>query len=783
MTFTLTQAQVGAVITVTARYTDQQGTVENVTSAATTAVANVNDSPTGGVTISRASGATGSIRQGETLSASNTLADVDGIPTSGTGAIAYQWNANGTPIAGATASTFTLTQAQVGAVITVTARYTDLQGWAEGVTSAATTAVVDASGQIPQAPQPVSGVVQDGYIAGASIYLDRNGNGLADADEDTGMRTDADGNFSGTTLGKGSLVAVGGTNIDTGLRNTLVLSAPQESKIISPLTSLLQNLVSTSQLTLAQAGDQVATAFGLVGLNLLSFDPLSVGAGDPGVQVQRVNAQLALTASLTSAPNAVLQGIAGLVATTTGPLDLSSPSVLSQAIGSAALSTVTLDTIAQGNAQLRAGADIPEIARIQKAVTLAALSAESDLQAPGLVSFAPGTDSQAVPIGARLVFQLTEASQRGSGSIELRTADGTLVQRFEAGNPGITVEGGTLTIEPAEELSPSTGYLVIFSPNAFIDLAGNGYPGSNNFTFSTEQRPGDQSAPTPVRFGPANSTRSVALDDNLTLTFNELIQPGTGEIRLKTASGQVVQTFTPANTSIAGSTLTLNPSADLGLFTRYVIELDTDAVRDLAGNGVEALTREFRTASVDGLYHMFVAAFSAAPGAIYMEQLAEAYNHFNGSPLQSGGGTLQQIVEIFTTKEQFTSVYPESLSDRALAIKLVNSIVKTSATDFARVEAILDIEAALGIGWSRGKVLYTVFGNLATKPLSDPTWGATAQQFQNQLAVARYFTEVLAADTTDLTRLQGVLASITPTTDVSSTDKIVQIIGTVPPGG
>jgi hypothetical protein len=38
-------------------------------------------------------------------------------------------------------------------------------------------------------------------------------------------------------------------------------------------------------------------------------------------------------------------------------------------------------------------------------------------------------------------------------------------------------------------------------------------------------------------------------------------------------------------------------------------------------------------------------------------------------------------------------------------------------------------------------------------------------------------------DTTDLARLQGVLTSITPDTDVSTVEKIVQIIGTVPPGG
>ena len=45
--YALTQAEVGKTITVTASYTDLQGTAESVSSAATSAVLNVNDAPTG----------------------------------------------------------------------------------------------------------------------------------------------------------------------------------------------------------------------------------------------------------------------------------------------------------------------------------------------------------------------------------------------------------------------------------------------------------------------------------------------------------------------------------------------------------------------------------------------------------------------------------------------------------------------------------------------------------------------------------------------------------------
>ena len=94
-TLLLSQAQVGQAISVTAAYTDAQGTAESLTSAATAVVTNTNDSPTGTLLI------TGTPSQGQTLSAdTSAIADADGL-----GSFSYQWQANGVDIAGATAST------------------------------------------------------------------------------------------------------------------------------------------------------------------------------------------------------------------------------------------------------------------------------------------------------------------------------------------------------------------------------------------------------------------------------------------------------------------------------------------------------------------------------------------------------------------------------------------------------------------------------------------------------------------------------------------------------
>jgi len=130
-TLTLAQSQVNKIINLKATYTDTQGVTKTILAMATDRVANVNDPVTGQFTIS------GTTTQHQTLTAvTSTLADLDGM-----GSLYYQWFAGNDAIRGATASTLTLTQAQVGKAVSVKISYTDLSGMAESVTSSATGSV------------------------------------------------------------------------------------------------------------------------------------------------------------------------------------------------------------------------------------------------------------------------------------------------------------------------------------------------------------------------------------------------------------------------------------------------------------------------------------------------------------------------------------------------------------------------------------------------------------------------------------------------------------------
>ena len=113
-------------MTVSVSFTDDYSNGETATSDATSAVANVNDDPTGSVTIS------GTATEDQVLTASNSLADEDVL-----GTITYTWSN------GDTGETTTLGQSDVGNAITVTASYTDGQGTAESEVSSATGAVAN----------------------------------------------------------------------------------------------------------------------------------------------------------------------------------------------------------------------------------------------------------------------------------------------------------------------------------------------------------------------------------------------------------------------------------------------------------------------------------------------------------------------------------------------------------------------------------------------------------------------------------------------------------------
>jgi hypothetical protein len=167
---TLTQADVGARMSVNINYLDAKGSYESLTSAQSAPVKNVNDRPTGSLAITGTTnnGAT----EGQILTVASTIADEDGL-----GTISYQWLANGKAITGATGTTHTLTQNEVLKTVAVRATYTDGQGTRETVTSTATTRIANDNSS-PTGEPVITGIVREDQTLRVNVSTIRDADGL-----------------------------------------------------------------------------------------------------------------------------------------------------------------------------------------------------------------------------------------------------------------------------------------------------------------------------------------------------------------------------------------------------------------------------------------------------------------------------------------------------------------------------------------------------------------------------------------------------------------------------
>ena len=171
-TYTLRTEDQGKSIRVRVSFTDSDGFAETLTSEATSVVAPPNSPATGAPTIS------GTPRVGKTLMAGTSgIADSNGLDNA---TFSYQWisrdGSMDSNIEGATSSTYTLRTEDQGKSIRVRASFTDSDGFAETLTSEATSVVAPPNSPATGAPT-ISGTPRVGetLMAGTSGIADSNG--------------------------------------------------------------------------------------------------------------------------------------------------------------------------------------------------------------------------------------------------------------------------------------------------------------------------------------------------------------------------------------------------------------------------------------------------------------------------------------------------------------------------------------------------------------------------------------------------------------------------------
>jgi Ca2+-binding RTX toxin-like protein len=215
------------------------------------------------------------------------------------------------------------------------------------------------------------GWVIDGYISGATIFLDANKNGIKDSNEPS-TTTDFNGayqldipleTFDKNKNGKidadeGNLVAFGGTDTATGLPLEMPLSAPADANVVTLLTSLVTDLMAGG-MTQSEAESKVKSTLSIpAGVDLSDLDPIaSTAKNEPGgvetlVAMTKVHNVITQTSSLidgaSTADNAaIVKAVVGAINSkiqSGGSLDLSDAAQVESIIQQSVAKVKEIDT-------------------------------------------------------------------------------------------------------------------------------------------------------------------------------------------------------------------------------------------------------------------------------------------------------------------------------------------------------------------------------------------------------------------------------------------------------
>ena len=479
-------------------------------------------------------------------------------------------------------------------------------------------------------PAQLDGKVVDGYLSGATVFADANGDLLLSSGE-VSTHTGADGAFT-LVGGTGVLVATGGTDVSTGLPFGGLLLAPAGSSVLTPLTTLA---------TLLTVGT-VLTKLGLpAGFDLLHTDPVAqAGAGNAdAIAVLIAGAQAQDTVSLIAAAllglgqdpsetafNAI-RAIAGQLGSQS-TVDFTSVAQLTAMATAAGLSAAVADAVAHvaaaTNTSLAHLSTSPTVlddvafveTAVQGSAVVAITQAGSDPVLLGAVvaAFADGVepgnaspqavgDVASTPEGAALV--LTAAALLSNDS----DSDGDSLSLISVGN----ATHGTVVFDAAHQT-------VTFTPDA-------GYSGAAAFDYTVSDGHGGLATAT------VGVTVAVATPAAPTLTLtHDTGASGTDHVTNDAAIAVAALPGATLTYTVDGSVVAAYDPAGLTQGVHHVSVTQTNAAGSVSAAGEIDFT--YDTIAPD-------LAFTAPTGAILTDRPTE----ISGTAGPEDSGQTIQITE------------------------------------------------------------------------------------------------------------------------------------------
>lgn len=200
-----------------------------------------------------------------------------------------------------------------------------------------------------------------------------------------------------------------------------------------------------------------------------------------------------------------------------------------------------------------------------------------DITAPVVSSTDPENGEIFTPVNISLAANFSEAM----APLTITPGSFTLRQDTTPVLGTVTYSGVTAVFNPVADLAPNTAYTATITTEA-TDLAGNPLDADFEWSFTTGDA-ADITAPTITFTDPADGATDVALNKNLSATFNEAMDPltiTTGTFVLDDETGPIVGTVT-----YVGVIAVFNPAIDLEPNTLYTATI-TAGAEDLGGTAM-----------------------------------------------------------------------------------------------------------------------------------------------------------------------------------------------------
>lgn len=195
--------------------------------------------------------------------------------------------------------------------------------------------------------------------------------------------------------------------------------------------------------------------------------------------------------------------------------------------------------------------------------------------------YAPTRSASAVGVGSHLYATFASNVVAGTGNLELDNGAGDKRSIAITDTTQVSFSGSTVVINPTADLLPGSSYTLRLPAGLVKDAAGKAN-GSGTLSFTTVS---DITVPQLASSTPSDGALNVT-GSRVVLSFNEAVKAGAGTFTLSNGSDdvRVIQANDTTQVTISGTSVDINPSADLRAGTAYHLLVSGTAITDLAGN-------------------------------------------------------------------------------------------------------------------------------------------------------------------------------------------------------